>query len=145
MGAYPFPPFIFIRDLVIQPHVTKLRKEFDSLARNGHIKRSECCSHCGRTEEETFRLELHHIISLANCPPERGFNPNVQENIITLCYDCHYAYHRIYESDYPEEKVLQWIEEVPSEVVFREGEAHKKAKKEKSRREAAKHRKKNNH
>ena len=127
--------------LIIKQHVTTLRKEFDNLAQKGVIKRADCCANCSKTEDQTFRLELHHVISLSNCPPERGFNPNVQENIITLCYDCHYTYHRVYEADYPEENILQWMEEVPCEEVYRAGEAHKKAKKEKSRREAAKHRK----
>ena len=79
------------------PHVKRLRKEFQSLCRQGVITAADCCAKCSRSSAEVFQLELHHIIPIKDAPDDYSFNPNTQENIVTLCTDCHKAYHAVYE------------------------------------------------
>lgn len=53
---------------------SKLRKE--------HIKKQPSCMACGTKKE----LEVHHIVPV-HLAPEFELNPN---NLITLCYKCHF-------------------------------------------------------
>ncbi len=83
--------------------VKVLRKQFQSLVKRGVLHSESCCAKCGKTSDEVIQLELHHIVSLNACPPERGFDPNLQENLIALCFDCHLSCHGFFEDDCPED------------------------------------------
>ena len=81
----------------MQPHVKRLRQEFQIKVKVGEITASDCCAKCSRSAHEVFQLELHHIIAIKDVSPDSTFNPNTQENVVTLCTDCHKAYHACYE------------------------------------------------
>lgn len=124
-----------------RPFVRVLRKEFEAKVKRNHLVYDSCCNKCGKHKDEVkFPLELHHVVSLNSCPPERGFNPNVQENLVTLCFDCHLAYHRCFEDTYPEQKVLEWLQDVPMEEVNRFLSQFREDRAERRKREIAKHR-----
>ena len=91
------------------PHVKRLRKEFQSLCRQGVITAADCCAKCSRSSAEVFQLELHHIIPIRDAPDDYSFNPNTQENIVTLCTDCHKAYHACYEPM----SFMEYLKQVP--------------------------------
>lgn len=121
--------------------VKVLRKEFQHQVKLGNIRYESCCAKCGRTSDEVLQLELHHIVSLNQCPPERGYEPNVQENIITLCFDCHLAYHRCFEDEYPEDSILNWLDQIPMEVVNQRLAKYRSEREERRRFHMNKHRK----
>ena len=51
-------------------------------------ERDGCCIHCG----STYSLEAHHIIPRSFIEVRYDLN-----NIITLCFNCHYKVHNIPE------------------------------------------------
>jgi len=59
---------------------------------------------------------MHHIISLSSLEPDTTYDPNVQENLVTLCHSCHQGFHKGYEDDYTNE-IIRWIDEVPLDEV----------------------------
>jgi len=123
-----------------RPFVRVLRKEFQAKVKRNHLVYESCCKKCGKAQDDLkFSLELHHIVSLNACTPERGFNPNVQENLVTLCFDCHLAYHRCFEDAYPEEQILVWLQDVSMEDVNQALNQFRKDRAEKRKREIAKH------
>ena len=126
-----------------RPFVRELRKRFQFLVGKDILRYDVCCAKCGKTSDETLQLELHHIVSLNQCPPERGFNPNVQGNLLTLCFDCHLAYHRCFEDAYPEQRVMEWLKDVPMEDVNRLLEGYRKDRAARRRFHRAKHQHKN--
>jgi hypothetical protein len=80
---------------------------------------------------------MHHKIAIKDVDPESGFDPNVQENIGTLCKSCHRAFHVSYEH-LPYE---QFITEVPLEEALARLKTYRDEKDRKRAIEAAKHRK----
>lgn len=119
--------------------VRKLRKDFQQKVKSDLLKYDSCCCKCGRTSEEVIQLELHHIVSLNSCPPERGFDPNVQENLLTLCFDCHLSYHRCFEDEYPEESILIWLKDVSLDEVNKRIEIYREERAERRKFHIAKH------
>lgn len=100
--------------------VKALRKDFDAKVKANKLQLGTSCCKCGRTcEEEEKKLSLHNIIPISSCPPERGCDPNVQENLITLYHNCHLSYHRCFEDSYLDERVMDWLRDVPLEDVDR--------------------------
>lgn len=97
----------------MRDHVKALRKTFQSRTKNGLLVAACNCAKCGITAEESGRkLELHHIVSLRSLEPDDSFDPNVQENLITLCHRCHQSFHKCYEDSY-EGSITDWLENVP--------------------------------
>ena len=62
--------------------VKALRKNFEAKVKAKKVKLDTSCCKCGRKPEEVKQLELHHVVPICACPPERKFNPNVQGNLI---------------------------------------------------------------
>ena len=120
--------------------VKALRKNFEAKVKAKQVKLDTSCSKCGRKPEEVKQLELHHVVPIWACPTERGFNPNVQGNLITLCFDCHLAYHRFFEDAYPEERVMEWLRDVPMEEVNRLLNEYRAAREARRRFHTNKHR-----
>ena len=124
----------------MRPHVKALRKNFQSRTKLGQLVAASNCAKCGTTAEESGKkLELHHIISLASLEPESTFDPNVQENLITLCHACHQSFHKCYEDDY-EDRIMDWIKEAPLEEVRQRHSQYRQEKIAKKLVNAAKHR-----
>ena len=123
--------------------VKVLRKKYQQLLKQGKLRYDTCCCKCGRSSEEVIQLELHHIVSLNQCPPERDFNPNVQSNLITLCFDCHLAYHRCFEESFPEEKIVDWLNNVSMDEVNSKLTQYRKEREERRRFHIEKHRQSN--
>jgi len=108
----------------MQPHVKRLRKEFQALCKRGVINASPCCAKCSRTKDQVFQLELHHIISIKDLAPDSTFNPNTQDNIVTLCTDCHKAYHVSYE----EMGFIEYLNDVPLVDAYAKLQEYRDAK-----------------
>ena len=103
----------------MRPHVKLLRKKFQALTKSGYLKVDSTCCKCSKTAEELDRkLELHHIVPLNSLESFDTFNPNVPSNLITLCHECHQAYHKCYEDDYFGAAVIGYINDVPLEVAY---------------------------
>jgi 5-methylcytosine-specific restriction endonuclease McrA len=117
------------------PHVKRLRKEFQSLCKNGLITAAECCAKCQRPAAEVHQLELHHIIAIKDVAPDSDFNPNTQENIVTLCTDCHKAYHVSYE----ELTIDQYLKDIPLTEAYKLLAEYRRQKEERRRQARAKH------
>ena len=81
----------------MKPEVKALRKAFNDLRSSGLLCTADNCQKCQRSSDEVFQLELHHKISLKHFDQHIGVDLNAQDNLITLCSDCHKAYHAVYE------------------------------------------------
>lgn len=82
----------------MKPHVKFLRKNFQARVRIGNLKAADTCEKClAHKSQFTRPLELHHRFPLKDVDPESGYDPNVQENLSTLCHTCHTAFHACYE------------------------------------------------
>ena len=124
----------------MRPHVKSLRKRFQTLTRMGKLKAAHNCAVCGVTAEESGRkLELHHIVSLSSLEAGDSFDPNVQENLITMCHGCHQTYHKCFEEAYPDQLILDWIRKVPYQSMLDAYASFKKIREAKRREARAKH------
>lgn len=102
----------------MRPHVKALRKTYQSRLKMGKLVAASNCAKCGITAEQSGRsLELHHIVSLTSLEPEDTYDPNVQENLTTLCHRCHQAFHKCFEDTYGDDRLLEWIQDVPMDEV----------------------------
>jgi cytochrome c553 len=120
----------------MQPHVKRLRQEFQIKVKMGEIIASDCCAKCSRSAHEVFQLELHHIIAIKDVPPDSTFNPNTQENIITLCTDCHKAYHVSYEHI----PITEYLSNVTLQEAYLKLKHYRDARDAHRREQAKKHR-----
>ena len=115
----------------MRDHVKALRKTYQSRVKSGLLVAACNCAKCGTTAEESGRkLELHHIVSLSSLEPDDSFDPNVQDNLTTLCHRCHQSFHKCYEDDYGSD-IRRWIDEVPVDELdasFQEYRRHVEAK-----------------
>lgn len=98
----------------MKPHVKQLRKEYQTLLKRGAFIKDSCCAKCSATETTDVRLELHHKVSLKDVDPESTFNPNTQDNLITLCRTCHRGYHVSYE----DMGMDAWLTDVPLDIIY---------------------------
>ena len=105
----------------MKPHVKALRKEFQSLVKNGYIKLDTNCAKCGVDATQCKQLELHHKFALKDVDPQSDYNPNVEENVITLCNKCHKGYHVSYEGM----DMDQWLTDVPLVEVYEKLQAYR--------------------
>lgn len=101
----------------------------------GKLKAADNCLKCQRTADEVFKLELHHKIAIKDVDPDSDFDPNVQENLATLCTDCHKGFHVSYEDmDFDE-----WLQNVSIEVMYEKLAAYRAEKLRKKREHAMRH------
>ena len=108
----------------MKPHVKLLRKEFQQLQRNGVLNLMDACEKCGKSCSEVKQLELHHKVALKDVEPNSGFNPNTQDNLVTLCNNCHKGYHVSYE----DMDMDEWLTDVPLEIVYQKLQAYREKK-----------------
>ena len=127
LSTYP-PTYHVMRD-----HVKALRKRFQSKTKAGLLVAASNCAKCGTTAEESGRkLELHHIVSLSSLEPDDQFDPNVQDNLTTLCHRCHQSFHKCFEDVYGDD-IQKWIEEVDMDDVISKFKAYRAMVAEKNR------------
>lgn len=125
---------------VMRPHVKKLRKKFQALTRNGVLKPECTCCKCAKTAEDVGRkLELHHIVPLNSLEEFDTFDPNVPSNLMTLCHECHQAYHSCFEEEYPCAGVLDFVRDVSIEDAYEALRLFRLEKRRKSEMERLKH------
>ena len=105
----------------MKPHVKARRKKFQSLVQHGYITLATNCAKCGVDATQCKQLELHHKFALKDVSPDSDYDPNVQENIITLCNKCHKGYHVSYE----DMDMDRWLSEVPLEEVYEKLKAYR--------------------
>lgn len=109
----------------MKPHVKFLRKQFQRLTKDGVIVAADTCEKCLKHKDEFHRkLELHHKIALKDVDPDSGFDPNVQDNISTLCHDCHKGYHACYE----DMDFIKWLKTVSLEETYEKLSAYRQEK-----------------
>ena len=116
----------------MHPTVKKLRRNFSLIVKEGGIVAEDICLKCQKGTDDVFQLEMHHKIPIFMCLKDRTFDPNTQENIATLCSDCHKGLHVSYEDMVFED----WLENVSIEEMYQKLEeyrAEKKAKRERHR------------
>ena len=127
----------------MRPHVKALRKKFESRLQAGLLKVANQCAKCGVTEGECGRpLQLHHVRSLSSLEPDDSYDPNVQDNLVTLCHQCHQAYHKCYEKQ-TDDDFNHFLHKVPLEEAWEQYRLNREAVHERRRREIAKHHRKN--
>jgi len=102
----------------------------------GKIRAADICLKCQRRAEDVFQLELHHKFPIKDVEPDSGFDPNVQENIATLCTDCHKGLHIGYE-DMPFD---EWLSTVSIKEMYEQLAAYREEKRNKKAEHAARHR-----
>ena len=81
----------------MKPNVKHYRRLFSEQLRLGNIKAADNCDKCRRHRDEVYQLELHHKVPIKTVELDADFDPNVPDNIATLCHDCHKGLHVGYE------------------------------------------------
>ena len=108
----------------MRPHVKRLRKEFQIRVKLGLITADDTCLKCHRPKDQVFQLELHHKIHLKDVEEGSDFDPNVPENVATLCTDCHKGYHVSYE----EMEFNDWLENVSILEMYKKLDEYREEK-----------------
>lgn len=121
----------------MKPYVKLLRKDYQNKVQAGLLCLDDHCAKCKLSVPDVNQLELHHKVALKDVDPDSGFNPNTQDNLVTLCHECHKGYHVSYE----DMDMNEWLTDVPLDVIYEKLASYRKQKEESRKQARRKHRK----
>lgn len=120
----------------MKSHVQFLRKIYQTRQLAGRFTVADNCLKCHKHKDELPRcLELHHKIALKNVDPKSNYDPNVQDNLVTLCHECHKGYHVSYEHM----DIDEWVATIPLEEVYQKLAEYRAERKRRDRAAIRKH------